>query len=60
MKGYRTIIIGLAMAIAPAGLTYLLGVDWPSLVGPNAAMAIAGALTIAMRIVTTTPVGGSK
>ena len=58
MKGYRTILVGLAMAIAPAAMTYLGGLDWTQLVGPNSAMAMAGAITIAMRIITTTPVGG--
>ena len=48
------------MAIAPAAFTYLAGVDWTSLVGPNAAMAIAGAITVGMRIITTTPPGVSK
>lgn len=57
MKGYRTILVGLAMAIAPAALTYLAGVDWTALVGPNGAMFVAGIVTIALRIVTTTPVG---
>ena len=60
MKGYRTILVGLAMAIAPAASTYLAGLDWTQLVGPNSAMAIAGAVTIAMRIITTTSVGSSK
>jgi len=60
MKGYRTILVGLAMAIAPAALTHLAGIDWTQLVGPNGAMAMAGAITIAMRIITTTSVGSSK
>ena len=60
LKGYRTIAIGLLMAIAPAAFTYLAGVDWTSLIGPNAAMAIAGAITVGMRIITTTPPGVSK
>lgn len=60
LKGWRTIAIGLAMAIGPAALTYLAGVDWTKLVGPNAAMIIAGAVTVAMRIVTTTPMGKSS
>lgn len=60
MKGYRTILVGLAMAIAPAALTYLMGVDWGKLVGPNGAMVIAGAITIGMRLITTTEVGSSE
>lgn len=57
MKGYRTILVGLAMAVIPPGVTYLLGLDWASVVGPNAAMVVSGLLTIVMRLVTTTPIG---
>lgn len=57
MKGLRTIAIGFAMAIAPAGLAYLAGVDWAVLVGPKGSLAIGGAIMIAMRLITTTPVG---
>jgi len=60
LKGYRTILVGLAVAAAPAALTYLAGVDWTQFVGPNWALAIAGGLTVALRIVTTTPVGSAK
>lgn len=59
MKGYRTILVGLAMAAIPPAVTYLLGLDWTTLVGPNAALVISGALTIVMRLVTNTPVGKS-
>lgn len=57
MKGFRTIAVGFAVAVLPAATGYLLGVDWGSIVGPSAAFAISGALTIVMRLVTTTPVG---
>jgi len=60
MIGWRTIIVGGVMAVAPSLLTYLGGVDWTKVIGPNGAMALAGAITIAMRIITTTPVGVSK
>jgi hypothetical protein len=56
LKGFRTIGVGLAIAIVPAALTYLIGVDWTHLVGPNVAMLIAGGLTIAMRYVTDTTI----
>ena len=59
LKGWRTIAIGLLMAIAPAALTYLAGVDWTHVVGPNGAMVIAGGITIGMRLITSTPVGKS-
>ncbi len=58
MKGYRTILVGLVLAIAPSALTYLLAVDWNAIVGAKGAFAIAGVLTIAMRLITNTPVGG--
>lgn len=57
MKGYRTYVIGFLMAIVPAAITYLLGVDWTHLIGPNGAMIVAGVLTIVMRSITTTPPG---
>ena len=57
MKGYRTIAVGAAMAVLPPLVTYLLGIDWTSIVGANAAMVISGVLTIGMRLVTTTPAG---
>ena len=60
MIGWRTIAVGGVMAVGPTLLTYLGGVDWTKLVGPNAAVALSGAIMIAMRIITTTPVGVSK
>ena len=57
LKGWRTIGIGLLIAVAPAALTYLGGIDWTKLVGANGAMIISGALMIGMRLVTDSPVG---
>lgn len=57
LKGWRTIGIGLAIAVAPSALSYLAGIDWTHVVGPNIGMAIAGAITIGMRLITTTPPG---
>lgn len=59
MKGWRTIAVGLAVAIAPAALQYLGGIHWESYVSPSIATLIAGALTVGMRVITTTPVGSS-
>ena len=56
LKGMRTIGVGILVAVVPAAVTYLIGVDWTQYVGPNAALIISGALTIAMRVVTTTPI----
>lgn len=55
-KGWRTILTGLAIAIVPAGLTYLAGVDWKQYVSPELALVVSGALTVALRFVTTTSV----
>jgi hypothetical protein len=57
MKGYRTIAVGLALAIAPAALQYLGAVDWSQYVGPVGASAISGVLMIVLRLVTTGPIG---
>jgi hypothetical protein len=57
MKGYRTILFGALMVTAPPLLTYLANVNWSDYVSPNVAFMIAGAVTIALRIVTNTPIG---
>lgn len=57
MKGFRTVAIGFLIAVGPAAITYLLGLDWTNLIGPNAALFVVGLLQIGMRLVTTTPVG---
>ena len=57
LKGWRTFVIGLAIAVGPSALTYLAGVDWTHLVGPNVALFISGAVMFAMRAITTTPPG---
>lgn len=56
MKGWRMLAWGLAMAVMPAGLSYLAGVDWTQYVNPTWAMAISGVVTIALRVVTTTAI----
>lgn len=57
MKGYRTIAVGFLIAVGPVALTYLAGLDWTKLVGPNAALVVAGVITIAMRCMTDTGPG---
>ena len=59
MKGYRTILVGLALAIVPAALQYLGAVDWANLIGPTGAFVVSGLVAIAMRAITTTPMGKS-
>lgn len=60
MKGFKTVIFGVLMVIAPPALTYLAGVDWTQFVGANAALVISGLVTIGLRVVTTTPIGKSQ
>lgn len=57
MKGYRTILVGLALAIGPGALQYLGAVDWSALFGPTGAFFVSGVVAILMRFATTTPVG---
>ncbi|HET7641225.1 MAG TPA: hypothetical protein VFK47_21125 [Ktedonobacteraceae bacterium] len=60
MKGWRTILWGLAMAVLPVGLHYLGGVDWTQYLSPTWAPVFAGIVTMALRLITTTPVGTKK
>lgn len=60
MKGFRTVLYGLALVIIPPALTYLAGIDWTQYVSPNIAIAITGAITLGLRILTTTPIGKSN
>jgi len=57
LTGFRTIITGALVAIVPAALQYVAGVDWTHVVSPTWAMIIAGVVQIGMRLITTTPVG---
>lgn len=57
LQGWKTIILGLLMVIAPSALSYLAGINWNTIVGGTAATVISGVIMIAMRFVTTTPVG---
>jgi lysozyme len=59
MKGYRSIAVGLALAIGPVALQYLGAIDWAQLIGPTGAFFVSGVIAICMRAVTTTPVGKS-
>lgn len=57
LKGYKTYIIGFALAVGVPGLQYLAGLDWTKLVDPKWAPLIAGGLLIALRTVTDTGPG---
>jgi hypothetical protein len=56
LTGFRTVAWGLLVAIAVPGLTYLGGIDWTQFVNPNIALVISGAVTIGLRVVTTTSI----
>ena len=60
MKGLRTILVGLAIAIGPVAVQYLGGVDWSSIIPAPWDSVIAGAIMIGMRFITSTPVAQSK
>jgi hypothetical protein len=60
MQGYKTISLGLAMAILPEALKYLNLVDWTQYIPPQYAPIVTGLLMVAMRFMTTTPVGVKK
>lgn len=60
MKGYRTILIGALMVVAPPLLTYLAGINWSDYVSPSVAVMISGVVTILLRVLTTTPVGSKS
>lgn len=55
MKGYRTYVVGFLLATVPPGLTYLAGLDWGHIVGPNGAALISAIIMVAMRTITNTP-----
>lgn len=57
LKGWKTVVFGLAVAVVPAGLTYLADLDWTHFVNPNIAALITGLITIALRAVTDTSIG---
>lgn len=57
MKGYRTILVGLAAAIGAPAIQYIGAVNWADYLSPTAAIVVAGVVQIAMRFITTGPVG---
>lgn len=59
MKGYRTILLGALMIMLPPLFNYLIGIKWSDYVSADTAFMINGALMIALRAVTTTPIGGA-
>ena len=60
MKGFRTIIVGLGMAIGIPALQFLGGVDWTQYLPPQYAPVAAGIIMIAMRLITSTGTGSKS
>ena len=57
LTGFRTVLVGLVVAIGPAALTYFGGVDWTSLGLSPTVGGVIGAVIIGLRAITTTPIG---
>jgi hypothetical protein len=57
MKGLRTVVFGIAVAVLPAAITYLGGVDWTTLGISPAVSGLIGAGIVALRAVTNTAIG---
>ena len=56
MKGFRLVALGMFTAMVPAGLHYLLGINWTDYVSPTIAPIVIGGLTVVLRCVTDSPV----
>lgn len=60
MTGWKTFFVGLLMAIVPAMTDYLGAIDWDSLMSPNTAFFVSGAIMLILRFVSTTPMFQKK
>ncbi len=56
MKGFKTFAFGVFLAVVPAGLQYLAGIDWTQYVSPQVAPVIAGAIVVILRAYTDTAI----
>lgn len=56
LTGFKTILVGLLIAVGPTAVDYIGGIDWTRYVDPKWAPIISGSVMIAMRLVTTTGV----
>lgn len=55
MKGFRSVLIGLGLAVVPAATEYMAGVDW-SFLGETTGFVVGGVVMVVMRALTTTPI----
>mgnify|MGYP000302385422 CR=1 FL=1 len=60
MKGLRTLLINALVVVATALLTWAVGVNWADYVSPSAAVIIVAVANMALRVITTTPVGKAE
>ena len=60
MKGWRTIALNAAIAAAVGVLGWASSFDWTGIVSPTVAIIIVTGANIALRFITTTPVGQSE
>ena len=60
MKGWKTLIFGLLLAIAQPAMQYFEMVDWRAMGLSPGWSATIGAAVIALRIVTKTPMVGRR
>lgn len=57
MKGFRTVIFGVAVAVIPSALDYLAGVQWTSFgISPGMGAAI-GVAIVGLRAATNSAIG---
>lgn len=56
MKGLRTILVGLGMAVLPVVTQYIGAIDWATVLPAPYSWVVAGAVMVLMRLVTDTPV----
>lgn len=57
MKGFKTIIFNLLLALLAVILPALSDFNWEAFVSPSLALGIAAAINIALRFITNTGVG---
>lgn len=57
MKGFRTILFNAIGVAAPALVTWAAGIDWTQYVSPVWAPVVIAGINVALRYVTTGPVG---
>jgi len=56
LKGYKTLAFGAFVAVAPAALTYLGGIDWTTLGISPATAGMIGMAIMGLRFITNSPV----